>query len=60
MCLFGALVRACEDGDLSFGLKGGVVNVLAYIFLLRAQIALKPSEIESMGLGLSKMPGESI
>ena len=43
------LISRYEDGDLSFGLKGGVVNVLAYIFLLRAQIALKPSEIESMG-----------
>ena len=48
LSLCGAIM-ICEDGDLRIGLRVGVVNVLGYIFLLRAQIALKPSEIESMG-----------
>ena len=38
-----------EDGDLSFGLRVGVVNVFGCQIFLSAQIALKVSEIESRG-----------
>ena len=38
-----------EDGDLSFRLKVGLARFFGYQALLSAQIALKVSEIESMG-----------
>ena len=44
-----SIITLYEDGDLSTSQKWGVGKVLGRQIFVRAQIALKVSEIESMG-----------
>ena len=43
-----------EDGDLRFGLKGGVVKFFGCRFVLRAPLTINSSAIESRGVDLFK------